>query len=306
MMATDVKLKQVRLSVSNAVHSLAVLVARDEGLFRDQGLEVEVVRTPGSAHVDTDRQAVRDAIFERPLEALYHTGGVDQFRLCEWGVMKRAVDGELCGQRPAKIVALGAAMSKFAIVTAPHSGIFEPEQLKDTPVAVTVYNGSHFTTLKMLEGFLRKDDIQVTNAGTMHQRLQALRRGELAAATFNEPWISVAQKQGFRIIIESHSTRSEAAGDEMDGPTLAALFRAEAEAAARINATPARYAHYITEEARGLLEPHELQTWRLLYAPPAPYTRERFERTYQWMLGYPELVTPGATYESVVDNRAWA
>jgi NitT/TauT family transport system substrate-binding protein len=304
-MPTDVTSKKVRLSVSNAVHSLAVLVARDEGLFRDQGLDVEVIRTPGSAHVDTERQAVRDAIFERPLEALYNTGGVDQFRLCEWGVMKRAVDGELCGQRPAKIVALGAAMSKFAIVTHPTSGIFEPEQLKDTQVAVTIYNGSHFTTLKMLEGFLRKDEIKVTNAGTMHQRLEALRRGELAAATFNEPWISVAQKQGFRIIMESHSTRSEAAGDEMDGPTLAAMFRAEAEAATMINANPARYAHYITEEARGLLDPNELQTWRLLYAPPAPYTRERFEHTYQWMLKYPELVTPGATYEGVVDNRAW-
>jgi NitT/TauT family transport system substrate-binding protein len=304
-MATDVTLKKVRLSVSNAVHSLAVLVARDEGLFRDQGLDVEIVRTPGSAHVDTDRQAVRDAIFERPLEALYNTGGVDQFRLCEWGVMKRAVDGELCGQRSAKIVALGAAMSKFAIVASPHSGIFEPEQLKNTPVAVTIYNGSHFTTLKMLEGFLRKDEIKVINAGTMLQRLEAVSRGELAAATFNEPWISVAQKQGFRIIMESHSTRSEAAGDEMDGPTLAAMFRAEAEAAKMINADPGRYTHYITEEARGLLEPDELQTWRLLYAPPAPYTRERFERTYEWMLGYPELVTPGATYESIVDNRAW-
>jgi len=168
-----------------------------------------------------------------------------------------------------------------------------------------VYNGSHFTTLKMLEGFLRKDDIKVTNAGTMRERLEALRQGELAAATFNEPWISVAQKQGFRIIVESHSTRSEAAGDELDGPTLAAMFRAEAEAAAMINANPARYAHYLTAEARRLLEPHELQTWRLLYAPPAPYTRERFERTYQWMLGYPDLVTPGATYEAVVDNRAW-
>ena len=99
-MATGVTLKKVRLSVSNAVHSLAVLVARDEGLFRDQGLDVEIVRTPGSAHVDTDRQAVRDAIFERPLETLYNTGEMDQFRLCEWGVMKRAVDGELCGQRP--------------------------------------------------------------------------------------------------------------------------------------------------------------------------------------------------------------
>jgi NitT/TauT family transport system substrate-binding protein len=304
-MSSDLTLQKVRLSVSNAVHSLAVLVAHDVGLFRDQGLDVEIVRTAGSAHVDTDRQDVRDAIFERPLEALYNSGGMDQFRLCEWGVMKRAVDGELCGQRPAQIVALGAAMSKFAIVTAPHSGIFEPEQLKDRPVAVTIYNGSHFTTLKMLEGFLRKEDIKVINAGTMPQRLEAVRRGELAAATFNEPWISVAQKQGFRILIESHSTRSEAAGDEMDGPTLAALFRAEAEAAQMINANPNRYVHYLIEEARGLLEPNELQTWRLLYAPPAPYTRERFERTYQWMLGYPELVAAGATYETVVDNRAW-
>jgi hypothetical protein len=91
----------------------------------------------------------------------------------------------------------------------------------------------------------------------------------------------------------------------MDGATLAAMFRAEAEAANMINASPGRYVHYLTAEAGGLLEPRELQTWRLLYAPPAPYTRERFERTYQWMLGYPELVTPGATYEAVVDNRAW-
>jgi hypothetical protein len=43
-----------------------------------------------------------DAIFQHPLAALYNAGGVDQFRLCNWGILKRAVDGELCGQRPAK------------------------------------------------------------------------------------------------------------------------------------------------------------------------------------------------------------
>src|SRR2546430_17325662 len=101
-MPTDVTLKKVRLSVSNAVHSLAVLVARDEGLFRDQGLDVEVVRTPGSAHVDTDRHAARAATFERPLHAWYNTGGMDQFRLCEWADMKHAADGALRGQLPPK------------------------------------------------------------------------------------------------------------------------------------------------------------------------------------------------------------
>ena len=302
-MTTRNDLKKVRLSVSNAVHSLSVLVAHEQGLFQEEGLDVELVRTAGSAHVNTEKRP--EAIFERPLEILYNSGGMDQFRLCEWGVMKRAVDAEQSDQRPAKIVALGSAMSKFAIVTSPNGKIVEPEQLANAPIGVTVFNGSHFTTLKMLEGFLRKEEIQVVNIGTMPERLEAVRRGELAACTFNEPWISVAQKEGFRIILESHSTRSEAAGDEMDGATLAASFRAQAKGAEMIHANPGKYAHYMTDETGGRIEAHELQTWRLLYAPPMPYTRERFDRTYQWMLGYPDLITVGATYELVVDNRAW-
>ena len=302
-MVTRSDLKKVRLSVSNAVHSLTVLVAHEEGLFLEQGLDVEIVKTPGSANINTPVRPV--AIFDRPMEMLYNSGGMDQFRLCEWGVMKRAADGEQYDQRPAKIVALGAAMSKFAIVTSPDSSIVEPEQLANTEIAVTIFNGSHFTTLKMLEGFLRKDEIKVTNFGTMPQRLEAVRRGELAACTFNEPWISVAQKQGFRIIMESHSTRSEAAGEEMDGPTLASNFLAQAKAAEMIQANPSKYSHYLTDETGGILEPHELQTWRFLYVAPVPYTRERFQRTYQWMQSYPDLIIPGVTFESVVDNRAW-
>jgi NitT/TauT family transport system substrate-binding protein len=304
-MITQADLKPVRVSMMNAVHDLAVLVARDEGLFRDEGLDVTIVNTPGTAQINADRQALRHVIFDRTMEALYNTGGVDQYRMCEWGVMKRTVEAIQCGQRPAKIVALGAAMSKMAIITAPNSRIYEPEQLRDTPVAVSPFNGSHFTTLKMLEGFIKKEHIRVVHAGTMRERLEAVRKGEVAACNCMEPWISVAQKQGFRILMESHSTRSEAASDDLDGSTLAAMFRAEARAAEMINQHPGKYAHYLVQEAQGLIEPHELQTWRLLYGPPMPYTQERFEATYEWMLSYPDLVAPGATYDTVVDNRAW-
>jgi NitT/TauT family transport system substrate-binding protein len=302
-MQTD--LKSVRVSMMNAVHDLAVLVARDEGLFRDEGLNVEIIHTPGTAQVNADRQALREVIFDRTMESLYNTGEVDQYRMCEWGVMKRTVEAIQCGQRPAKIVALGAAMSKMAIITAPDSHIYEPEQLKGVPVAVSPFNGSHFTTLKMLEGFVKKEHILTVNAGTMRERLEAVRTGAVAAGNFMEPWISIAQKQGFRLLMESHSTRSEAAGDDLDGPTLAAMFRAEAHAAELINQQPGKYAYYLLQEAQGLLEPHELQTWRLLYGPPMPYTRERFEATYEWMRSYPGLIAPDATYDTVVDNRAW-
>jgi len=304
-MTIQADLKKVRVAMMNAVHDLALLVARDEGLFRDQGLDVEIVNTPGTAQVGADHQAMQDVIFDRTMEAAYNTGDVDQFRMCEWGVMKRTVEAVDAGQRPAKIVALGSAMSSFAIITRSGSEYYEPEQFRDVPIAVSPYNGSHFTTLKLLEGFVAKEHIKITNAGTMEERLAAVGKGEVAAGSFMEPWISVAQKQGFRIIMESHSARSEAAGDELDGPTLAAMFRAQAASSEMISNNPSKYAHYFMEEAKGLIEAKDLQTWRLLYAAPIPFTRERFDDTYNWMLGYPELVTPGATFEGTVDNRAW-
>src|SRR5262245_57013917 len=100
--------------------------------------------------------------------------------------MKRMVKTVQSGQRPAKIVALETTMTRMTLVTWPESGIYEPEQLKDQPIAVSPYNGSHFTTLKMLEGFLEKSHIQVTHASTMVERLEAVRRAEVAAANVME------------------------------------------------------------------------------------------------------------------------
>jgi hypothetical protein len=122
--------------------------------------------------------------------------------------------------------------------------------------------------LKMMEGFLSREQIKWTSCGTHKERLEALKEGKLKAVSLQEPWISVAEKQGCRVLIESHSTRSEAAGDELDGPTK------------------------------------DLKLSRLLNAPPAPYMRERFDDNYQWTLSW-GLVSPGATYENTVDNRAW-
>ncbi|MCH8799313.1 MAG: hypothetical protein IH963_00220 [Chloroflexi bacterium] len=304
-MAAETGLKKVRIAAMNPVHDLAVLVAHDEGLFEKEGLDVEILNNPGSGTLSGDREGLEKGVFDRAMWSPYNTGEVDQYRMCEWGVMKRTVEAASSSQRPAKIVALGAAMSKMAIITGPKSPIYEPEQLKNTPVAVSTFNGSHFTTLKMLEGFVRKEEIQTTSGGTMQERLEAVKRGEVAAGNFYEPWISIAQKQGLRVLMESHSTRSEAASEELDGPTLAAMFRAEAVAAEMINADTKKYAHYFIDEVQGLLEPGEFQDWRLLYGPPVPYTRERFDDTYAWMLGYQGLIESGSTYEQVVDNRAW-
>ncbi len=254
-MATEAGLKKVRIAAMNPVHDLAVLVAHDEGLFQKEGLDVEILKTPGTGTLSGDTQGLQKGVFDRAMWSPFNSGEVDQYRMCEWGVVKRTVEAASSNQRTGKIVALGAAMSKMAIVTGPNSSIYEPEQLKNTPVAVSTFNGSHFTTLKMLEGFIKKEEIQTTSGGTMLERLEAIKKGEVAAGM--------------------------------------------------INADTKRYARYFIDEVQGLLDINDFQHWRLLYAPPVPYTRERFEDTYSWMLGYPELVEPGASYEQVVDNRAW-
>jgi NitT/TauT family transport system substrate-binding protein len=296
--------KKPQIAIMNAVHDLPVLVARDEGFFRDEGLDIEFVTTPGMAQVTTSHLVKFDSVFDRPLDSAYNEGGIDQYRMCEWGIMKRAVEANHGGLRGRKIVALGASMSSFAIVVARDSKVYEPEQLKDKAIAVTPNNGSHFTTLKMMEGFLTPEHIKTTTAGSMPKRIEALRDGKVAAVSLMEPWISVAQKMGLRILIESHSTRSEAAGDDLDGPTLAAMFRAQARAVEVLDKDPTPYVHYFIRETGGLLEPHEVQTWRLLHAAPQPYTRERFDDTYNWTVKW-NMVVPGASYETVVDNRAW-
>jgi NitT/TauT family transport system substrate-binding protein len=293
-----------QVAIMNAVHDLPVLVARDEGFFKDEDLDIEFVTTPGMAQVTTSHSVKFDSVFDRPLDSVYNDGGIDQYRMCEWGIMKRAVEANSSGLRGRKIVALGASMSKFAIAVASDSNVYEPEMLKDKEIAVTPNNGSHFTTLKMMEGFLAPEHVKTINAGTMSQRIEALRQGKVAAVSLMEPWISVAQKQGLRILIESHSTRSEAASDDLDGRTLAAMFRAQARAVKVLEKDPTPYLHYFIAETGGLLEPDELQTWRLLHAAPQPYTRGRFDDTYNWTVKW-NMVVPGATYEKVVDNRAW-
>jgi NitT/TauT family transport system substrate-binding protein len=297
-------LAKPKVAIMNAVHDLPVLVARDRGFFKNEGLDIEFVTTPGMAQVTTSHSVKFDSVFDRPLDSVYNQGGIDQYRMCEWGIMKRAVEADCQGLRSRKIVALGASMSMFAIVVGRDSDYYEPEMLKDKEIAVTPNNGSEFTTLKMMEGFLEPQHVRRINVGPMLKRLEAVRDGKVAAASVMEPWISVAQKWGMRILIESHSTRSEAAGDDLDGKTLAAMFRAQARAVKEIEKDPTPYIHYFISETGGLLEPHEFQAWRLLHAPPQPYTRDRFEDTYNWTVKW-GMTVPGATYENTVDNRAW-
>ena len=98
--------KKTQVAIMNAVHDLPVLVARDKGFFKDEGLDIEFVTTPGMAQVTTSHLVKFDSVFDRPLDSVYNEGGIDQYRMCEWGIMKRAVEAN--ARRPARAQDRGA------------------------------------------------------------------------------------------------------------------------------------------------------------------------------------------------------
>src|SRR5438132_4636461 len=98
----SIELAKPKVAIMNAVHDLPVLVARDKGFFKDEGLDIEFVTTPGMAQVTTSHSVRPDSIFDRPLDSVYNDGGIDTYRMCEWGIMKRAVEAESDGLRGRK------------------------------------------------------------------------------------------------------------------------------------------------------------------------------------------------------------
>ena len=59
--------KSIQLAVMNAVHDLPVLVARDEGFYEDEGLNIEFVTTPGMAQVTTSHTVAWGRHLRAPL-----------------------------------------------------------------------------------------------------------------------------------------------------------------------------------------------------------------------------------------------
>ena len=124
--------KKPQVAIMNAVHDLPVLVARDKGFFKDEGLDIDFVTTPGMAQVTTSHFVKFDSIFDRPLDSVYNEGGIDQYRMCEWGIMKRAVEAEHRGL--ARAQDRGARRLDVVLRHRRASRIrklYEPEMLKD-------------------------------------------------------------------------------------------------------------------------------------------------------------------------------
>lgn len=286
-----------------AVLALHWYVARDEGLFAAEGLDVEIVTPPAPTPFPAgdprlvDPRLVNSFNYQNSFER----NACDVFRGCEWGQIRRADDSK----RGAPIAFRRPAMVCQGIYVRPESPVNAPIDLAGKTVGVQFHQGSHYATIAMLQGFLSRDEIRAVHVGPTEQRYETLARGEVDAATLMEPWITLAEKNGFKKIIETHYLGVENISPDLDRATLDTIMRALRAAVTRINADKKRHVHHmladLPEKYRAQVSPDDFYLPRLRYVDPAPYTEAEFERARRFMLEW-DLLAPDATYDRLVAN----
>ena len=239
-------MKKLVLETTAPFQGLPELVAYDEGLFEQEGLIVEWADREKDVEKSTDINVVTPQGLD-PFSShgkLLEQGQADMYNACEWGNYCRVQDTRT-GSRQ---VGRRGIVTYAALAVRADSPVYTAQQLAGRTVGVPFYFGTHYLALHMLEGFLPRDQIKVCRAPNgSRYRFDAMMNGEIEATTLTEPYATLAEKKGCRLICEAFYHGTEVASDKVDAATYGAFNRAVREAVRRINANKAAYLHYFID-----------------------------------------------------------
>lgn len=277
-------MEKLRIMTNTGAFGLPWLVAQTEGLFAQAGLDVDLV--------PRDPVAPEQEVFQRRKESALESRKVEVYSICEWGALQRIAQGSA-----GKILYVISTESPFAVLARDHALRF-PRDLKDVPVGVKEYAGSHYATIAMLERYLPKKAIRTQHIGGPLLRLQRLLSGSLPAVTLMEHYIDLAQFNGAHIIVQDSFAEVAFCRGDLDDVTVRKLFTVVAETIARINQDWKRYEDLLLADV-----PPELRRGFKLpglhYPTPRLYTAEEFNRIKGWM-EQRGFLTTGLTFHEVV------
>jgi NitT/TauT family transport system substrate-binding protein len=282
-------MKKLVLETTAPFQGLAELVAYEEGLFEKEGLIIE--------WADRDKDVVKktrtdvtspDALDPHSSHGkLFEQGKADMYNACEWGNYCRVQDS---GVQTGRQVGRRAIVTYAGLVVRPDSGVYTPQQLANRLVGVPFYFGTHYLALHMLEGFLPRDQIKVCSAPNgSRYRYDSMMTGEIEATTLTEPYLSLAEKNGCRVVASAFYHGTEVASDKVDAETYAAFNRAVRAAVKRINADKRKYLQYFIDYHKekdpeiGTLTIDDLRESRIVVVDPAPIPAAELERTARWI-----------------------
>ena len=295
-------MKTLNLETTAPFQGLAELVAYEEGLFALEGLDIKWVdRDPTENNVQIIKPTAID--IKAPSEVnphsshgkLFEQGKADMYNACEWGNYCRVQDS---GIESGRQIGRRSIVSFAGLVVRPESEVYTPQQLAGKLVGVPFYFGTHYLALHMLEGFLKRDQINVCSApnGSRH-RYDAMMSGIVEATTLTEPYLTFAEKNGCRVVASAFYHGTEVASEKVDTETYAKFNRAVCEAVKRINADKKKYLQYFIDYHKkkdpeiANLKVSDLRESRLVMVEPASIPEDELERTADWIKSWGMLET---------------
>lgn len=272
--------------------ALPLWVAEAEGLFEAAGLEVEIVTFQAAQERDT----------------AFSSGAIDGFM----GDIIAAANLEASGARVTlATVMLGqtAAEGRFGIVAAPGSVATTLADLAGVPIGTSAASiQEYLVDGLMAEAGVDAADVAKEIVPKVPVRYDLLINGQIAAAAFPEPFLSLAELEGATLLADDTGganltqTVLGVSDEYIALPagmiTLRELLAVWDAAADLINTDPDVYRELLVEMAR-LPEPLK-DTYRVnTYPQAAPPTREMVDPVLLWMAGK-DLLQADVTYDDLV------
>ena len=179
-----------------------------------------------------------------------------------------------------------------ALVVGPTSTVFTPQELAHKMVALDYGNGTAYAGIQMLEGAMPREAV-TTRAATLNSgdRLAALLRGEFEATVLQEPWITLAEKAGCRLVSTTFFHGTWVADPSVSPETYAAFVRAVTAAVRRINADKRRYVSYFIRDFPDhpgvqALTPADFNLGRIQLKEPGPIPEHEARWAWEWMASW--------------------
>jgi NitT/TauT family transport system substrate-binding protein len=234
-------LQTIRFGVLPVVDTLPLVVGREDRLFSQNGINLQLIPFQSALERDAALQAGQiDGYFGDLLNTvlLIHSGQ-------RIGIMTT-------------VFSTHPDYRMFALVTAPGSSITDFAQLKGQAVAISSATVIEYLLdqfliqQKVAAGFVEKQEIK-----KMPIRLQMLLAGQVPAALLPEPLVTLAEIKGGQVVMDDRNLNTALTVLALDRnlaqrhKTLRANFlNAYGEAVKRINADPNKYKDLLVKRTR--------------------------------------------------------
>lgn len=254
-------------------------VAEEKGYFAEEGLDYEFADQLKSKDGKVHDLGAKVGAFQTFEEG--RTCNVSS--ACHWTINVAAASGH------GKLFRDAYSVAPAGIFVPADSLAKTPADLANVPVSVGYQSGSHYSTIQVLEQWLKPEEISLSfSDGLLFRRLELLDEGKIPAVHLFSGPMYVAEQLGFRKICDCTFMMAGMVNGDPDIDDVKKFYKALQRAQRDIDLRPELYTHYYLNElpARfhdridtGCMGPGE----RIVFEP---YTREVFDESRDWVAAH--------------------